>query len=447
MKTGYSKLVINPPYGFPMLGYYIPRKVKGVNDDLFVRAVAFDDGVKKAVVIALDVAQLPQKIYDRIKELVVKDAGVEWNGIFINCSHTHTGPVIGKDLGTNSESTPEYETYLVNTARDAAVYAFQNLKESEFSTAKTQAKGVSFVRRYRMKDGSVATNPGVKNPNILHALGTPDETVKVVKIKRCGGEDIILVNFGTHPDSVGGELLSADYMGVVCKTLENALGNTKCIFLLGCQGDVNHVNVAPTPEEEAISVIDFDSVPRSFAHAEYMGRKIAGAVLSVISVTKPVKTDKISYVTTTINLPSNKENDKLEEARYIYDMFKSGRAGELPYKEMALTTAVARAKRIETLENGPDSFPFNFSAISLGDLVFAGIGGEPFTEIGRRISENSPFKETILCCLTNTAGGYIPNSSSYDEGGYEAGTTVIKKGGDDIMVNGMTEMLNKLYNA
>lgn len=446
MKTGYHKLCITPPYGFPMLGYYIPRKVKGVNDDLFARAVAFDDGKKKAVIIALDVGQLPQGVFDKIKELVVKDTGVEWDGVFINCSHTHTGPVVGYDLNGEYVDPIIYENTLVSVARDAAVYAFQDLKESEFSVAKTEAKGVSFVRRYRMKDGSVATNPGVKNPNIVHALGTPDETVRIVKIKREGGEDILFVNFGTHPDSVGGELVSADYMGAVCKTLENALGNTKCIFLLGPQGDVNHVNVAPTPEEEAISTIDFDSVPRSYAHAEYMGRKIAGAVLSVVSVTKNVKADKVDYITTTIDLPSNQENDKLEEARYIYGMYKDGRADELPYKEMALTTAVARAKRIVMLEHGPESYPFNFSAIKIGDLVFAGIGGEPFTEIGRRICKNSPFDETVLCCLTNTAGGYIPNSSSYDEGGYEAGTTVIKKGGDDIMVDGMTKMLNELYN-
>ena len=446
MKTGYAKLCINPPYGFPMLGYYIPRTVKGVNDDLCVRAVAFDDGVKRAVVLAVDVAEFPQEMFDNIKKLISADTGVENDGIFINCSHTHTGPVLGTDLGTNSKSTPEYESFIVNTARDAAVYAFQDLKESEFSVAKTEAKGVSFVRRYRMKDGSVATNPGVKNPNIDHALGTPNETVRVVKIKRVGGEDIVFVNFGTHPDSVGGEFLSADYMGVVCKTLENALGNTKCAFLLGPQGDVNHVNVNPTEEESAISVIDFDSVPRSYAHADYMGRKIAGAVLSVISVTKPVKTDKIEYITTTIDLPSNQENDKLEEARYIYQMFLDGRSNELPYKEMALTTAVARAKRIIMLENGPDSYPFNFSAIKLGDLVFAGIGGEPFTEIGTRICADSPFAETVLCCLTNTSGGYIPTSKSYDEGGYEAGATVLKKGSDDIMVDGMVKMLNELYN-
>jgi hypothetical protein len=76
------------------------------------------------------------------------------------------------------------------------------------------------------------------------------------------------------------------------------------MFLLGCQGDVNHVNVAPTKGEVAISVIDFDGVPRSNAHAKHMGRIIAGAALSVYSITEEVKTDKISYVFDKVVLPS-----------------------------------------------------------------------------------------------------------------------------------------------
>ena len=81
--------------------------------------------------------------------------------------------------------------------------------------ARTEAKNISFVRRYRMRDGSVATNPGVNNPNIDHVLGTPNETVKLLKLFREGADDIFIVSFGTHPDSVGGEYISADYMGFV----------------------------------------------------------------------------------------------------------------------------------------------------------------------------------------------------------------------------------------
>jgi len=444
MYTGYAKKCINPPYGAPISGYYEERLTKGILDDLYARAVAFDDGKNKALVISLDIIGLAQKYFDAMKAAICDVIEINKDAIFINCSHTHTGPIVGKDFASERHSTEAYDEFLINSVRDAAIYAFGDLKESTLSTAKSKAKNISFVRRFRMKDGSVATNPGVNNPEIDCALGTPNETVKLVKIERDGADDIFIVNFGTHPDSVGGEYISADYIGYVCDILEKAVPNTKCVFIQGAQGDVNHVNVSPTKGESAISEIDFDSVPRSIKHAEHMGRIIAGAVLSVCSITEEVKADSISFGSKRVDLPSHQENERLEEARKIHDLYVAGRTDELPFKEMALTTAVAEARRIIRLEDGPESFPFYLSAVKIGDLVFAGIGGEPFTEIGNRICAASPFKETILCCLTNTSGGYIPTREAYLEGGYEAKSSSLKPGGDDIMVEGMTELLNSL---
>lgn len=445
MKTGFSKICINPPYNTPISGYYEERFVKGILDNLYVRATAFDDGEHKAVIIAIDIIHLAQKYYDNIKAAINEATGIDKDAIFINCSHTHTGPVIGKDFASGKTSTEAYDSFLITSVRDAALYALDDLKESVIETGEAQAKNISFIRRFRMKDGSVATNPGVNNKKIDHPLGTPNETVKLIKIIREDADNIFIVNFGTHPDSVGGEYISADYMGYVCSIIEDAVKDTKCMFLLAPQGDVNHVNVAPTKGESAISKIDFDGVPRSIKQAEHMGRIIAGAVLSVCSITEKVNTDKISYSSKMVNLPSNKENDRLEEARRIHEYYESGRANELPYKEMELTTVVAEAERILRLENGPDSFPFFLSAIKIGDLVFAGIGGEAFTEIGNRICSGSPFDTTVLCCLTNSAGGYIPTTQAYKEGGYEAKSSSLKPGGDDIIVNGTLELLNYLH--
>ena len=444
MKTGYAKICIDPPYGAPIIGYYELRRTKGILDSLYARAVAFDDGEKKAVVIALDLCLLGQKYYDAMKDAITAAADIDRDAIFINCSHTHTGPVVGKDFASDSESSAAYDEFLITSVRDAALYALADCKPSRIETADGQAKNISFVRRYRMKDGTVATNPGVNNPNIDHPLGKPNETVKLVKILREGAEDIYMINFGTHPDSVGGEYISADYMGFACSILEKAIPNSKCIFLLAPQGDVNHVNVHPTPGESRISTIDFDSVPRSHKHAEHMGRIIAGAVLAICSITEEVKTDKISYASREVTLPSHQENDRLEEVKYIYDMYTAGRANELPYKEMELTTVVAEATRIIKLQNGPESYPFFLSAVKIGDLVFAGIGGEPFTEIRNRICDGSPYKNTVLCCLTNSAGGYIPNRIAYEEGGYEAKSSALAPGGDDIIVNGMLDMLKSM---
>jgi hypothetical protein len=81
-----------------------------------------------------------------------------------------------------------------------------------------------------MKDGSVRTNPGVNNPDILEPIGEIDESVNVIRFNRAD-DDIVLVNFATHPDTIGGNVISADWPGFVRTTLERALDNTKCKVL------------------------------------------------------------------------------------------------------------------------------------------------------------------------------------------------------------------------
>jgi len=445
MKSGFAKVCIDPPYGAPICGYYEARFNKGIHDSLYVRATVFDDGETKAAVIAIDLGVLGMEYFEAMKNSVHDASGIEKEAVFINLSHTHTGPSVGKDFAAEGgSSTPAYNEFLVASVRDAVMYAISDLHETRIETASGQAKNISFIRRYKMKDGSVATNPGVNNPGIDHALGTPNETVKLVKLIREGADDIFIVNFGTHPDTVGGEYISADYIGYVCSIIEASVPNTKCMFLQAPQGDVNHVNVHPTKGESSITTIGFDGVPRGIKHAEHMGRVIAGSVLSICSVTEPVKTDKIKFASVEVHLPSHKENGRLDDARRIYELYSSGRADELPYKEMELTTVVAEARRIITLENGPESFKFTMNAIGIGDLAFAGIGGEPFTEIGMRICADSPFDTTVLCALTNCASGYIPTTKAYSEGGYEARSSELKPGGDDIIVNGMLKLLNLL---
>ena len=70
--------------------------------------------------------------------------------------------------------------------------------------------------------------------------------------------------------------------------------------------------------------------------------------------------------------------------------------------------------------------------------------GECFTEIGKRIERNHTDKHILVCCLTNGGDSYFPTSSAYDEGGYEARTSRLQKGGEDIIVRGMKELVQDL---
>ena len=111
---------------------------------------------------------------------------------------------------------------------------------------------------------------------------------------------------------------------------------------------------------------------------------------------------------------------------------------------MALTTVIANAKRIVRMKSAPDFFTYPMTAISVGGLVLVGMTGEPFTEIGRRVASASPFEFTMLACLSNCMTTYFPTSDAMREGGYEAVTSNIGIGADDIIVDTARDILAEL---
>ena len=65
-------------------------------------------------------------------------------------------------------------------------------------------------------------------------------------------------------------------------------------------------------------------------------------------------------------------------------------------------------------------------------------------EIGLEIEKKSPFEEVFVCSLTNGGDSYFPTSAAYDEGGYESRSSLLKKGGDKIIVDGMNLLFESI---
>ncbi len=436
LKAGFGRRLITPSLGTPIAGYYEKRFAKGVLDELYVSAMALSDGENTVLVLGADIIYLNIEQAEECRKLISEFCNIPVEAIFINASDTHTGPVIGDGA---------YKDFLAIQVRDAAAMALSDLKPARLAVAEGKAEGISFVRRYRMKNGNVQTNPGVDNPEVDHALATPNETVKLVKVIREGGDDVYLVNFGTHADTIGGEFISGDWPGFVVRTVEKALDGVKCIFLSAPQGDVNHINPFPTAgDRNGLEYDTFDGVPRGYEHAKHMGNVVAGAVLQICGKAEILPDAKISYAEKVTKLPTHMENDKLEEARKICELHEAGRDDEIPFEKMELTTVVAEATRRVLLENGPEFFEYTLGAVSIGDIVFCAVPGEMFTELGNRVCDESSYKTTLVCCLTNASGTYFPTRKAYDEGGYEARSSRLAPGYDDIMVKDIIELFDSV---
>lgn len=437
MKCGFCKKLITPPLGTPLIGYYNERLAKGVLDDLYARAVAFESDGVKAVIVQLDLCLETEDVCDQWRETIADFCDMDENAVFISCNHTHTGPLTTADFASDKVADPHYMAFLKATIRDAAFCAFEDLKSARFFVAENQAKGISFVRRYRMKDGSVRTNPDVQDPNIDHVLAEVNETVKLLKIVREGGDDLFLFNFGTHSDTIGGEYISADYSGYACQALEGAIDGIQAVFILAPQGDVNHRDVF----KPNIGLVGEKETP---AHARHMGRVIAGAILQVCDRATEINAEGIKFGATHVKVPSHKENDKLEQAIYVNTMYEAGRGEELAGPGKHLTAIVAEARRIIRLKDGPDFFEKKLSALRVGDMAFAGFAGEPFTDIRNNVEKNSPFANIMVCALLNGSGGYYPSTKAYNEGGYEVCSSAMGPGTAEALEDGMTNLLETL---
>ena len=296
-----------------------------------------------------------------------------------------------------------------------------------------------------MKDGSAKTNPGVNNPDIVKSIGLLDERVNVVRFNREDGSNIVIVNFGNHPDTIGGNKVSGDWPGFTRRIFEKAIDNTKCVVFNGAQGDINHVNVKPKGGDLNDMINDFDDVTRGYGHARHIGNVMAASVMAVYDKVYYVDVDKVKYLQEYINIPTNMPKpEEMEEARYIKKMHDEGRDAELPYKGMWLTTMVAGATRKIELENGPEFKLLLLSAISIGNIAMIGIPGEPFTGTGIGLKESKDFDMIMPCCLTNGSMGYFPMKDSYEEGGYEAQTSRFKAGVAELIIEEGKKILSKL---
>ena len=439
LMAGFARANITPMLGINLSGYFIPRPAEGVLDELEVSVLALGTGEKRVLLISVDSEGIARDVLDQFRQSISVQTSVAVEGIFIAATHTHTGPVTtGSQFILDEQDAAlaeEYTRFLYRRILLAAKAALEDMKPSRMGIGCGSAPNIAYVRRFRMKDSSIRTNPGINNPDVLEPIGVPDDRVHVLRFDREDGQHIALIHYGNHADTVGGNRVSADWPGLARRTVEKVLDDTKCILFNGAEGDVGHVNIFPQGGFCNGMFMDFDDVMRGYDHTRYMARVVTGGVLQAFDKVEYRDVETVEAREKIVQAPSNMPKaEDLSRAHQYNDLHCAGKDDQIPFKGMMLTTVVAEAERMVKLENGPAFFEIPVSAIRIGDVAMVGIAGEPFTDVGRALACTDGYAKVLVFALTNGNEGYFPTMEAYSEGGYEARSSYFKQGIAELLV-------------
>jgi hypothetical protein len=436
LRAGAAQVVITPPKGAPMAGYYNSRMAEGTHDDLYAKALVLEADHVKVALVVCDVISLPREVTEQARHIVEQKTGIAADQVMISANHDHTGPVIltypsrYNLQGEMKAIAQQYTDRLPLRIAEAVIEASAHLQPAQMRAAIGHEKTLAFNRRYFMKDGSVGWNPGKLNPNILRPAGPTDPSVPVVYMETMDGTGIAAyTNFAMHQDTTGGLQFSADYSYTLGRVLQMAKGeNLLSMFTIGCAGNVNHLDFSRQDPQS------------SFAEAARIGAVLGGDVLKTIQRAPIVDVARIEVSSRILQLdPPQFTPEEIAWAHRTQVTFDTDH-------QAAFLDLVRAAKIIDVEARHGKPFTAEVQVIALGDQVaFVGFPGEMFTEFGLTLKEDSPFPTTVAVELANGGLGYIPNRQAYPQGAYEVISSRVLPGSGEMLMNSALEQLDEVF--
>jgi len=274
--------------------------------------------------------------------------------------------------------------------------------------------------------------------------GPVDDRVTVTRFDDLDGRPIAThVNYGCHPTTLGPNnlLYSADYPGVVCRLVDEAVGGVT-VFSTGPQGDVNPGGYSP--EGSMVGIV----VPwRTFESAERYGRVIADCAVATRGSLAPVPSDRVRGDSRVVELRRKRLPDPAvarraaqvarEAATVVVDADLTADATyhalvAAAYAEMIAVQA-AEADRDEPVR-------IRASALAIGPLLHVGVSGELFVALGQRIRHSLGDDQTCVAALCDGTVGYIPTAEAFAEGAYEPNASVLQPGEGERLADAVVEL-------
>jgi neutral ceramidase len=406
LKVGAGRFDITPPASiFP---YDNGREAKfvGVHDPLFARAIVLDDGVKRIVIVAVDVTVIPRpgKIVARVAEA----ASIPTANVIITASHTHNAPLFSYHGGTPTPAQSAEMDRVEEGAAAAVQEALAKLQSARIASARGRA--------------NVTVNNGeaMGHTDGFDDTGISDKTLDVIRLEGKDGKPLaLLVNHPTHAEVVfksitrdGGIEVSGDLPGAVSQLLEkDERGAPVVLFTPGAEGDqktlFNGYNQAGTLPANNLGA-------GSWALLEAQARRLTVSVLGVLGT--------------------------MPAASPLASIGAASGGAICPGQKIRIDRATGKV----TSEAQPN-VTIPLTMIRVNNIALAGIGGDLGSEIGINIRKANPKRQTVLLTVTAGTVGYILADASYAKPGHGVEGSPLKPGcAQGAIIKGLAELDRKI---
>jgi hypothetical protein len=318
----------------------------------------------------------------------------------------------------------DYPALLAAKVAEAVERAARNARPADLRAGIGEEHELSFHRRFRMKDGSVRTNPGSLNPDIVAPAGPIDPELAVLSAQDGGRTFAALTVFALHCDTTGGTEYSADYPYFLERELRASLGDgVVSLFGAGTCGNINHID---TSRKERRSARD-------------IGVQLGQDVLGQLPRLRPVDAS-LAMTSARVEVPVQTRTAEQVD----YAKANVGKVGgkELPFLDQV---RIVTTLHLQTL---PSVWSLEVQALRLGrDTAIVTLPGEIFVELGLAIKRRSPFPNTFVVELANDNCAYVPTREAFAQGAYEVENSRIAPGGGEALVEQAVALLKSLADA
>ncbi|MHA1369585.1 MAG: hypothetical protein ACTSRA_07740, partial [Promethearchaeota archaeon] len=253
MRVAIGEINITPDnyIGRPLAGYTPIPTCTGKYDDIYARAVLFEDIIlnnvkKRLLLISMDFLQLPLLFTEYVKEKIQEAYKIHPNQILIHATHTHKSfDMSGMFVFGNRK----FWNGFAGVLRGICWGAYYGDDKYKVWVAMRVVKLVGQLLK-ELKPAKIAWTKQVIQEDIVinrrHPSRRSKSALGVITLKDAKSNEIfgIIANFGMHPTTLASfiDKLSADYPGCFVKRISDKTSNKiKSIYFTAPAGDLNPI--------------------------------------------------------------------------------------------------------------------------------------------------------------------------------------------------------------